>query len=196
MLLNLSLELVNDLLFLVHTLRQLSIIIADLACLLLNDHTLVLQSVKLRVLALELLLNSLLFQLKCTNLIVQLIQFNLLPLYLLIIISKLFLTLFFLPLGLLKLMLCVKQVILGLTKRFLGHPALPFLVCLLSDEVLELGTLVVQLLLHLAVSTADPIDLLLKHLTLVCLVLDAPFHLVDLCLSLAHLILHLLHLLC
>ena len=180
MLLNLSLELVNDLLLLVHTLRQLSIIVADLACLLLYDHTLVFQSVKLRVLALELLLNSLLFQLKCTNLIVQLIQFNLLPLYLLIVISELFLTLFFLPLGLLKLMLSIKQVVLGLAERFLGHPTLPLLVCLLSNEVLELGTLVVQLLLHLAVSTADPIDLLLKHLSLVRFVLDAPLHLVDL----------------
>ena len=180
MLLNLSLELVNDLLLLVHTLRQLSIIIADLSCLLLYDHTLVFQSVKLRVLALELLLYSLLLQLQCTNLIIQLIQFNLLPFYLLIVISELFLTLFFLPLGLLKLMLSIKQVVLGLAERFLGHPALPLLVCLFSDEVLELSTLVVQLLLHLAVSTADPINLLLKHLSLVCFVLDAPLHLIDL----------------
>ena len=77
-------------------------------------------------------------------------------------------------------MLSIKQVILLLTKRLLGHPALPLLVCLLSDEVLKLGPLVVQLLLHLAVSTADPINLLLKHLSLVRLVLNALFHFIDL----------------
>ena len=77
-------------------------------------------------------------------------------------------------------MLSIKQVVLGLAERFLGHPALPLLVCLFSDEVLELSTLVVQLLLHLAVSTADPINLLLKHLSLVRLILDAPLHFIDL----------------
>ena len=158
----------------------MSIIVADLTCLFLYDHTLVFQSVELRVLALKLLLNSFFLQPKRTNLIVQLIQFNLLPLYLLIVISELFLTLFFLPLDILKLMLSIKQVVLSLAERFLGHPALPLLVCLLSDEVLKLGPLVVQLLLHLTVSTTDPINLLLKHLSLVRLVLDASLHLIDL----------------
>ena len=125
-------------------------------------------------------MNSLLLQLQRTNLIIQLIQFNLLTLNLLIVISELLLTLFLLPLDLFKLMLSIKQVVLCLSTGFLGHPTLPLLVCLLGDQVLKLSTLVVQLLLHLAVSTANPINFLLKHLPLVRLVLDALLHLIDL----------------
>ena len=48
--------------------------------------------------------------------------------------------------------------------------------------------LMVELLLHLAVSTTNPIDFLLQHFSLVGLLLDIAFHVVYFRLSLAHLI--------
>ena len=156
--------------------------------LLLDNHPLLFQPVKLHILPLELILDRLFLHLQLPYLIVQLIQFDLLALDLLIVIRQLFLALLLLPLHLSEFMLGVKEVIFALSKGFLGHPPLPLLVRLFVHQVFQFGLLEVQLLLHLAVSAADPINLLLKHLAFVCLVLNVAFHLIDFRLALSDLI--------
>ena len=153
-----------------------------------NNQSLFFQPIKLHILPLELVLDRLFLHLQLTDLIVQLIQFDLLALDLLIVIRQLFLALLLLPLYLSEFMLGVEEVIFALSEGLLGHPPLPLLVRLFIHQVFQLALLEVQLLLHLAVSTADPINLLLKHLALVCLVLNVAFHLIDFRLSLPDLI--------
>ena len=121
-----------------------------------------------------------LLQLQLANLVIQLVQFDLLTFNLLIVIRKLFVSLLLLAFHLCKLSLRIEQVVLGLAEVLLSHPALPLFVSLLVYEVLKLGPLMAQLLLHLTVSTADPVNLLLQHLAFVRFVLNATFHLINL----------------
>lgn len=166
-----------------------------MASLLLDYQPLALNLVDLRILVLQLALDRLLLSLQVFDFFVELVKFHLLPLDFLVVIRELLAALLFLPFYFLELLLCIEKVVLGFSEVFFGNPALPLLVTLLADKVLEVSLLVAQLLLHLTVSVGNPVHLLLKHLPLVCLVLDHPFHLIDFLLPLADVVLQLIHLL-
>ena len=192
LLLNLSLELFDDLFLLIYALWERRVVVADLTRLLLDNHSLLFQSIELHILPFELILYRFFLHLQLSDLVIQLIQFNLLAFDLLIIIGQFFLALLLFPLYFSQLMLCIKEVIFALTECLLCDPALSLLVSFLVNQIFQLTLLVVQLLLHLAVSPAYPIDFLLKHLALVCFVLYVAFHLIYFRLSLADLVFDLL----
>ena len=97
--------------------------------------------------------------------------------------------------GVFQFLLRVEEIVLCLAQIFVSNPALTLFVSFLGHQVLKLLVLLLQHRFHLAVSTCEPINFLLKHLTLVGLPLNRTFHLIDLELALADLILDLLKLL-
>ena len=151
--------------------------------------------IDLVILFLQLLLQGLLLCLNFCYLIVELVQFDLLTFDFLVVISQLFLPLFFLSFDLSQLLLCIEKIVFALAQVLFSNPALPLLVSLLIDQVFEVSMLVIELLLQLAVTTTDPVNFHLQLLTFICLILDIAFHLVDLLLALADLIFDFTHLL-
>ena len=194
LLLNFSLELFNDLLLFVDDIAVVGVVVADEAGLLLDDEPLALDPIDLQILPLQLVLDRPFLQLQVFNLVVQLVQLDLLPLNFLIVVSKFFLALLLLSPQLGQLRLGIEEVVLGLAQVLLGDPALSLLVRLLVHQLLEVGVLALELLLHLAVSVSDAVHFLLQHLPLVRFSLNRLFHLVDFLLALANLVLNLAHL--
>lgn len=194
LLLNLAFKLIDDLLFLVDGVLELGVVVADVPGLVLDDLALVLNFIDLAVLVFQLRLNLLFFALEVFNLRVQLIQFHLLPLDFLVVVSELLSALLLLFFDFLEFALRIEQVVLGLPEVLLRDPALPLLVTLLVHEVLQVGLLVAQLLLHLTVSVCDAVNLLLEQISLVRLLANDPFHLVYFLLALTDVVLDLVRL--
>lgn len=193
MLFDFFLKLINDDSFLIDSIGKARALVRDLSRLLLNRQPVLLKFTHLIVLSPQLRLDGLFFQLKRFYLSVELIQFHLLTLNFLVVIGEFLLAFFFFLLASIELLLNVEQIILGFPEVLLCDPALPLLVCLGGHQVLQLHVLVSVHLLHLTVARAKPVHFLLQLLAFVSFRLNRAFHLIDLLLALAYMILHLVH---